>query len=434
MSGVTRVYAGRLAGLQVRGPDTEPIGRVRDVVVNIRPEGQASRALGLVVELVNKRRIFLPMLRIAAIEPGDITLVSGSVSMRGFQARTGELTVIGDLIGSKVHTDDPELGHLHGRAVEIADIELERTRTRDWVIARVAVFGARPKFGRAPQLSTVPWNHIHGVTAAGVGQTDTLAETIAAFDRMRPADVANYLHDLPTSQRHRLANELNDERLADILQELPEDHQTELLAALDIERAAVVLEEMDPDDAADILQELPDTTAEVLLELMDPEDSAPVRRLMSFSPDTVGALMTPEPLILSPQTTVAEALALARDPDLPTSLASLVFVVRPPTATPTGKYLGCVHLQKLLREPPSSLVSGILDPDLPPLYADDDQETAARYFATYNLVCGPVLDEDNHLLGAVAVDDLLDHMLPEDWRATGLRPGHPQARKEMTRG
>ncbi|AGF72146.1 magnesium transporter MgtE N-terminal domain-containing protein [Corynebacterium halotolerans] len=434
MSGITRVYAGRLAGLQVRGPDTEPIGRVRDVVVNIRPEGQASRALGLVVELVNKRRIFLPMLRIAAIEPGDITLVSGSVSIRAFQARTGELTVMGDLIGSKVHTDDPELEHLHGRAVEIADVELERTRTRDWVIARVAVFGARPKFGRSPRLSTVPWNHIHGVTAAGVGQTDTLAETIAAFDRMRPADVANYLHDLPASQRHRLANELNDERLADILQELPEDHQTELLAALDIERAAVVLEEMDPDDAADILQELPDTTAEVLLELMDPEDSAPVRRLMGFSPDTVGALMTPEPLILSPQTTVAEALALARDPDLPTSLASLVFVVRPPTATPTGKYLGCVHLQKLLREPPSTLVSGILDPDLPPLYADDDQETAARYFATYNLVCGPVLDEDNHLLGAVAVDDLLDHMLPEDWRAAGLRPGSPHARKEMPRG
>ncbi|MCQ8780526.1 hypothetical protein NQU49_28415, partial [Escherichia coli] len=76
----------------------------------------------------------------------------------------------------------------------------------------------------------------------------------------------------------------------------------------------------------------------------------------------------PEPLILSPQTTVAEALALARNPDLPTSLASMVFVVRPPPSTPTGKYLGCVHLQKMLREPPSTLVSGILDPDLPPLY------------------------------------------------------------------
>ncbi|MGV0438390.1 magnesium transporter MgtE N-terminal domain-containing protein [Corynebacterium mastitidis] len=424
MSAVTRVYSGRLSGMVVRGPDMDAIGRVRDVVVTIRPEGHVSRALGLVVELVNKRRIFVPMLRIAAIEPGDITLATGSVSMRSFQPRAGELTIMGDLVGSKVHTDEPELEHLHGRAVEIADVELERTRTRDWVLSRVAVFGARQGF-RSRELFTVDWQYVHGITAAGVGRSSTLADTIAAFEDMRPADVANYLHSLPSSQRNQLANELDDDRLADILQEMPDERQAELLETLDIERAADVLEEMDPDDAADILQELPDNTAEVLLELMDPEESAPVRRLMSFSPDTVGALMTPEPLILSPQTTVAEALALARNPELPTSLASLVFVVRPPTATPTGRYLGCVHLQKLLREPPSTLISGILDPDLPPLYADDDQETAARYFATYNLVCGPVIDEDQHLLGAVAVDDLLDHLLPENWREYGLRPENP---------
>lgn len=148
MSAVNRVYAGRMVGLQVRDPELDPIGRVRDVVVNIRPYPQQSRALGVVVELVNNRRIFVPMLRIAAIEPGDITLATGSVSMRAFQVRSGELTVMGDLVGSRVHTDDPELQELHGRAIEIADIELERTRTRDWVITRVAAFGPRPKFGR----------------------------------------------------------------------------------------------------------------------------------------------------------------------------------------------------------------------------------------------------------------------------------------------
>ncbi|NLZ57755.1 MAG: magnesium transporter [Corynebacterium sp.] len=431
MSGISRVYAGRLSGMVVRGPDTDVIGRVRDVVVTIRPNGQDSRALGLVVELVNnKRRIFLPMLRIAAIEPKDITLISGSVSLRAFRVRTGELQVMGDILGTKVHTDDPELEPLHGRAVEIADIELELSRTRDWIISRVALIGERPKFGRRPQLHVAPWSHVHGITAAGVGETDQTAELIAGFEDMRPADVAKQLYGLPKNQRDMVTGELDDDRLADILQELSEDRQAELIETLDIERAADVLEEMDPDDAADLLGELPDDKADVLLELMDPEESAPVRRLMSFSPDTVGALMTPEPLIMDPATTVAEALALARNPDLPTSLASLVFVVRPPTATPTGKYLGCVHLQKLLREPPSSLVGGILDPDLPPLYASDSQETAARFFATYNLVCGPVLDENGHLLGAVAVDDLLDHLLPEDWRDTGIRPGV----KEVTHG
>ena len=315
MSPITKVYAGRLAGMVVRGPDTEVIGRVRDVVVIVRPNGHVTRALGLVVEVVNNRRIFLPMLRVASIEPQEIMLVSGSVSLRAFKPRTGELTIVGDLVGSKVQVDDPELENLHGRPVEIADIELERTRTRDWIVSRVAVFGEKPKFGRRGSLHVVPWSHVHGITAAGAGQSDKVAELIARFDNMRPADIASLLRAMPAAERQTVAEQLDDERLADILQELPDDRQAELIEALAIERAAVVLEEMDPDDAADLLGELPDDKADVLLELMDPEESAPVRRLMDFSPDTVGALMTPEPLILAPQTTVAEALAMARNPD-----------------------------------------------------------------------------------------------------------------------
>ncbi|AIT60798.1 magnesium transporter MgtE N-terminal domain-containing protein [Corynebacterium doosanense] len=421
MSGVTRVYAGRLVGLQVRGPDFEIIGRVRDVVINVRP-GATSRAMGLVIELVNKRRIFVPMLRISEIEPGDVTLNTGSVSMRAFSPRSAELTVMGDLVGSKVSTDDPDHADLHGVGLEIADLELERTRTRDWVITKVAVFTGRTRFGRSPKLRTLPWLSIDGVAGSVVESNSSVSDTVATYEDMRPADAATSFQELSSARRSQVARELSDELLADILAELPDDHQAHLLETLDIERAADVLEEMDPDDAADVLQELSNAKAEVLLGLMDPEESAPVRRMMSFADDTVGALMTPEPLVLTPQTTVAEALALARDPELPTSLASLIFVVRPPTATPTGPYLGCVHLQKLLREPPSELIGGLLDDDLPILYATDSEETAARYFATYNLVCGPVLDDDGHLLGAVAVDDLIDHLLPEDWRETGLRP------------
>ncbi len=131
------------------------------------------------------------------------------------------------------------------------------------------------------------------------------------------------------------------------------------------ERAADVLEEMDPDDAADLLGTMNPTQAEGLLRQMDPEESDPVRRLLKHSPDTAGGLMTSRPVVLTPDTSVAEALARVRDPDLTAALSSLVLVVRPPTATPTGQYLGCVHLQRLLREPPSMLVGGIVDADLP---------------------------------------------------------------------
>lgn len=417
MAAVSKVFAARLAGLVVLGPDGESIGRVRDVVLTIRTGRQAPRVLGLVVELPTRKRIFVPMLRVTAIAPGSVTLVTGNVSLRRFTQRPSEVLALAQVLDSKVRVDDPELPDLMGVDVVVVDLGIELTRTRDWVVARVAVRRHRGRLARRAPINVVEWPHVHGLTQQALAMPGQgVAQLLLQFEDMRPADVANSLRDLPSKRRTEVAIALDDERLADIVQELPSDDQTELLTELGVDRAVSVLEAMDPDDAADLLGELPETDAESFLQRMDPEDSEPVRRLLEHSPDTAGGLMTPEPVVLTPATTVAEALARARHPDLTPALASMVFVVRPPTATPTGKYLGCVHLQRLLREPPASLIGGIIDDDLPRLDPDDALTTVTRYFATYNLVCGPVVDAERHLLGAVSVDDVLDHLLPEDWR------------------
>ncbi|WP_241385216.1 magnesium transporter MgtE N-terminal domain-containing protein [Rhodococcus sp. CH91] len=417
MAAVSKVFVARLAGLVVLGPDGESVGRVRDVVLTIRVGRQAPRALGLVVELPTRKRIFVPMLRVTAIEPGAVTLVTGNVSLRRFTQRPSEVLALGQVLDSRVRVDDPELPDLMGVDSVVVDLGLELMRTRDWVVARVAVRRHRGRLARRSPIHIVEWPHVHGLTQQALSMPGQgVAQLLLQFEDMRPADVANALRDLPVKRRTEVAVALDDERLADIVQELPSDDQTELLTRLGLDRAVAVLEAMDPDDAADLLGELPATDAESFLQRMDPEDSEPVRRLLEHSPDTAGGLMTPEPVVLTPATTVAEALARARNPDLSPALASMVFVVRPPTATPTGKYLGCVHLQRLLREPPASLVGGVVDDDLPRLAPDDALTTVTRYFATYNLVCGPVVDDEGHLLGAVSVDDVLDHLLPEDWR------------------
>ncbi|HET9516731.1 MAG TPA: CBS domain-containing protein, partial [Actinoplanes sp.] len=209
---------------------------------------------------------------------------------------------------------------------------------------------------------------------------------------------------------------LDDERLADVLEELPEHDQVEILIGLDRERAADVLEEMDPDDAADLLAELPATEQEVLLDLMQPDEAAPVRQLMKYRPGTAGSVMTSEPVIMTPDATVAEALARIREPQLSPVVAAQVFVARAPMATPTGKFLGMVHFQRLLREPPSSILGGVVDNDIDPLHPETDLTEIVRRMATYDLVAMPVVDATNRLVGAVTVDDVLDHSLPQDWR------------------
>jgi Mg/Co/Ni transporter MgtE len=219
-------------------------------------------------------------------------------------------------------------------------------------------------------------------------------------------------------RRYEVIDGLDDERLADVFEELSEDDQKDLLAHLDEERAADVLEAMDPDDAADLLAELPEPDRSRFLELMERQESDPVRRLLAYSSDTAGGLMTPEPIVLMPDAPVAEALAMVRNPDITPALASMVFVCRPPSATPTGRYIGCVHVQRLLREPPSELVASVVDTELARLSPSASLNEVTRYFATYDLVCAPVVDENEHLLGAVTVDDVLDHLLPAGWRET----------------
>jgi len=404
--------------MAVLGPDGESLGRVRDVVISISIVRQQPRVLGLVVELPTRRRIFVPILRVTAIEPNAVTLNTGNVSLSRFTQRPGEVLVLGQVLDTLVRVDDPDQEQLAGVDVVVVDLAIEQTRTRDWMVCRVAVRSQR-RLGRRSTVVVVDWQNVIGLTPSGLAMPDQgVAQLLHQFEGQRPIAVADALRDLPAKRRTEVIKALDDERLADILQELTEDDQSRLLMQLDTERAADVLEAMDPDDAADLLGALKPSDAEVLLRRMDPEESEPVRRLLSHSPDTAGGLMTSEPVVLAPDTTVAEGLARVRNPDLTPALASLAFVVRPPTATPTGHYLGCVHLQAMLREPPANLVSGIVDTDLPSLNPDTPLGEVTRYFAAYNLVCGPVVDEQNHLLGAVSVDDVLDHLLPDDWRET----------------
>src|SRR5690349_18948759 len=403
----TRVFVARMVGLAVFGPDGERIGKVRDVVTALRVDDNPPRVLGLVVELATRRRIFVPMLRVTGVDPGAITLATGSVSLRHFTQRRNETLVVGQLLDAPVQIADT------GEDVIVVDAAIEPTRTRDWVVGRLAVRARRTRLTRRPEVRVVSWRAVTGLSLTDRQGTDGL---LAVFETMRPADIASTLTAMPAKRRHEVVDALDDERLADVFEELSEADQRALLGHLSRERAADVLEAMAPDDAADLLAELPDPEATVLLELMEPEESEPVRRLLRYSSDTAGGLMTPEPVILRPDATVAEALARIRNPDIGPALASMVFVCRPPTETPTGRYLGCAHAQRLLREAPFELVAGVLDNELETLNPDETLAGIARYFAAYNLVAGPVVDPAGHLLGAVTVDDVLDHLLPVDWR------------------
>ncbi len=407
-----RVYVARLAGLAVFDPNGDQVGRVRDAVVRLRTSSRAPQVVGLVAEMPPRRRIFLPIGRIISIDADAVVLSTGTLNLRRFEKRANELLVLQDLLDRRVTVDEKQ-----GTVVDLA---MELARGGEWLLSRVAVREHTGRLTRRGHLHQVEYDKVRGLI--GVPDTQGTANLLAVLDRMRPADLANALQDMTDTRRNEVAAALDDERLADVLEELPEHDQVEILVGLDRERAADVLEEMDPDDAADLLAELPQPEQEVLLDLMQPDEAGPVRQLLKYNPGTAGSVMTSEPVILTPDATVAEALARIREPQLSSVVAAQVFVARAPMATPTGKYLGMVHFQRLLREPPASILGGVVDNDLDPLHEDTSLTEIMRRMATYDLVAMPVVDTANRLVGAVTVDDVLDHSLPRDWRDRDTDP------------
>jgi Mg/Co/Ni transporter MgtE len=267
---------------------------------------------------------------------------------------------------------------------------------------------------RKGPTSTVAWEEVTGF--ANVEPNQGVTNLLYTLSTLRPADLATVLQDLPPKRRVEVARGLDDERLADVLEEMDEIHRVALLTELEGERAADVLGEMDPDDAADLLRELGQERADALIELMEPEDAEDVLRLMNYEDYSAGGMMTTEPLVMSADSTVAEALAAVRKSEISPALASQIFVCRQPLETPTGRFMGIVHYQRLLREPPATLLGSIVDTNTQGLNPDASLNEVSSYLASYNLLSLPVIDANERLLGAVTVDDVLDHLLPENWR------------------
>ncbi|MBN9202313.1 magnesium transporter MgtE N-terminal domain-containing protein [Microbacterium aurantiacum] len=407
-----RVFVARLAGCAVFDPAGDRLGKVRDVVVIYRKD-DPPRVVGLVVEIPGRRHVFVSIGRVTSIATGQV-ITTGLINVRRFQQRGGEVRVMAEMLGRTVYLRDGS-----SRAV-IEDVAIERSRLGEWDVGQL--FLRRPRTSASPfakgPTTFASWAEVREEQTPG--QSQSAEQLVATFSDLKAADLANTLLDLPEERLLEVAEELPDDRLADALEEMPEDEQVHILEALGDERAADILDQMEPDDAADLLGQLPEARSEELLDLMEPEEAEDVRALLKYGPDTAGGLMTSEPIVLSADATVAEALALIRRHELHPALAAAVFVTLPPYETPTGRFLGTVHFQRMLRYPPHERLGAIIDDTLEPISATASAAEVARMLASYNLVSVPVIDQARRLVGAVSIDDVLDHLLPDDWRSSDI--------------
>ncbi len=405
------IYAFRVMRLPLLDAGGAPIGRIEDIVAIPGRAGKGRepaippRIVGFVANS-QRRRIFVNANRVAELNSDGARLRSWDVDLNPFKPRAGEVLIGAQLIDRRVGDET------------VSDIALrsqDDARLPYWVIDKVRL-ARKSSLRRRPSYRLVDFDEVPALF-------DTPTEMQAEAARLRdfhPAEVAAFVRALPIDQRRQLAEAMDDERLADVLEELPEEEQVRIVEQLDRDRLVGVFDEMEYDDLADLLGEMAPADQERMLGVMDVDDADVVRRLLSYEEGTAGGLMTPEVIILGPDATVAEALAQIRDPDWVVSIAAQVFVTQAPFRAPTGKLIGVVHIQRLLREPPS-MALGHLVADDPTVAPDSTDREVAEILASYDLLAVAVTDESGRFLGAVTVDDVIDRMLGDGWRTTQRR-------------
>ncbi len=218
------------------------------------------------------------------------------------------------------------------------------------------------------------------------------------------ADRAEHLEDLPLSKQVCVLTHLSTEEAAEALAELDEEMAGDVLESMDADDAARLIAEMDPDDAVDILEEVDEDHRDILLSNLPVEDAEQLRNLLTFDPDTAAGVMNTDIITVPLEATVDDAIQLIRSELEEKEMPYYVYVVDEHEILE-----GVLSLRNLmLARPGTPLAEMVNRQDVIAVQYDTDKEEVARQLAHYNFICLPVVDREEHLMGVVTHDDVLD--------------------------
>lgn len=405
----TMLYVSELAGRPVVDATGRRVATLRDFVVRIADAGYP--ALIGVVARDGRRDFFVPIAQVARIDEQGAQLATSRVDLRPFERRAGEVLLENDVLDR-----------------QIIDVE-----SRKVVRANDVAIDEREGRWRLVGVDVSPWAVVRRIAPAGLvggrrrelrdwAQLEPFASTVPEVQlhvphdklaQLHPAEIARIVESVAYPQATEIVSALDDETAAETLEVMDEQLQADLVKHMDEARAADVLEEMAPDDAADLLADLPPDKADALLDEMEREESEEVERLLTYSEDTAGGMMTTEYVALPGTYTTREAIeAIRTDPEKPDFFYD-VYVLGP---APSRELVGVVTLRNMLLASGDERLADYMRTDLETVGPEMPADDVAQRMSDYNLLALPVVDEQRALLGVVTLDDAMDAVLPESTR------------------
>lgn len=405
------------------GRNGDVVGRVADVIVRLR--GSSYPLVTGLVAQVGGRRVFLPIDRVSAFDGVDVQLTSELVDLRSFERREGEVLLRADVLGHRV-IDVAEV-----ELVSASDVELRET-DGEWVLVGLDICRRSRLLGwlgRVPRPVWRDWTAFEPLV--GHAPSARLRGAFARLGRLKPAQIADLLEEARRGESEEILDAVHadPELEADVFEELEPDSQLRLLRDKSNSDVAELLTRMRADDAADAINELPQQRRQPVLDLLPAGQRTKVLTLMGFNPTSAGGLMALDVLTIGTSALVADALDAVRSASgLQPEAVMTIYV------TDTAHRLaGSATVIRLLHSQTSAPLSEIMETDPVRVGPDTDIVDVALLMADYNLITVPVVDDDDRVVGVITVDDVLEAILPEDWRRReppthpdhSDRPGHP---------
>ena len=210
---------------------------------------------------------------------------------------------------------------------------------------------------------------------------------------------------LDKKERHLMYAYLSPKEMADMLDVIEEDHEglTDYITEMSPNYVVAILENMYTDNAVDILSQLEEETARKYLDKMNPETSVKMKRLLHYEDKTAGSIMATEYVSIVANQTVRSALTLLKKKAQEAEIIYYVYVV-----SLANQLVGVISLRDLIVSDDDMMIEDMMGERVISVNVNEDQEDVAKMIRDYDFLAVPVVDDNNHLLGIVTVDDIID--------------------------
>jgi sporulation protein YlmC with PRC-barrel domain len=406
-----RIMVTQLQRSPVLNPAGTEVGRVEDFIVKLS-DGSYPPVVGLKVR-VGAQDVFIGKDLIEGLEPGAVRLNTHTIRTEAFQRRPGEVLLASDVLGRHL------VDMVNGRIVQANDLVLAPSengyylagidRSPRAMLRRILPRRARPDLRRHAILD---WKDVQPFV--GHVPTARLLMPLQRLRRLHPAQIADIVEGASHDEGQEIIEAVQSDPglTADVFEELDPEHQVEFIRSKSNEEAAHILERMAPDDAADLLGELDQDRRKPVFDMMSASQQHKLRKLLQYHPNTAGGMMSPDYVWVVRGSTVEMALEAVRiDDKAPHQLLNTVFVT-----DQEGKYVGTIGVADLLRSKAAITVDevGLTSCSV---RGSADFADVTLVMADYNLTALAVTDVAGNLIGAISSDDVIEALVPEDWRA-----------------